>query len=110
MAGYSYAKHACAFVSSHISKVTCRGRALILHLEGAKEKKTGKTDTEKERRGHKEICMKQVSHHQTTVKIKKVEMCFLMTNIHCHPFGCCTTVLRHFEVDVNRSNQLIFFA
>lgn len=54
MAGYSDAKHACEIVSFHISKVTYRGRALILHLERAREKETDKTDTEKERRGHKE--------------------------------------------------------
>lgn len=53
--------------------------------------------------------MKQVSHRQT-VKNNKVGLCFLMTNIHCHHFGCCTTVLRHFEVEVNRSNILIFLA
>lgn len=54
MAGYSDAKHACEIVSFHISKVTYRGRALILHLERARVKETDKTDTEKERRGHKE--------------------------------------------------------
>ncbi len=111
--GYYDAKHACEFVSFHISKVTCWGRALILHLERAREKQRDRQNRYRKRETgtQRERNMHEAGESPSNKGQKQQSGNLFFDDKHsCRHFGCWTTVLRHFEVEVNRSNELIFLA